>query len=123
MLYAERPSEGAFCPPSHLLLTHQVSHHGLTDAEFTRCLEQGVDIDEFVRSKKNRAERSSGRVASKRAEAEDGGGGSSRKRDRSARRRSKAKKYGEDDDDEDDDEGEDDDEDDEGEDRLTKRRR
>lgn len=36
----------------------QVSHHGLTDAEFTRCLETGVDIDDFVRSKRSRSDRS-----------------------------------------------------------------
>lgn len=35
----------------------QISHHGLTDAEFTRCLENEVDIDDFVRSKKNRADK------------------------------------------------------------------
>jgi hypothetical protein len=36
----------------------QISHHGLTDAEFTRCLETGADIDEFVRQKRSRADRS-----------------------------------------------------------------
>jgi hypothetical protein len=80
--------------------THtQVSHHGLTDAEFTRCLEMGMDIDEFVRSKKSRAERTSGR---KKAEDEAEGAGSSRKR----RSRSSSRRIGDDDADEDDDEDE-----------------
>ena len=31
--------------------THSVSHHGLTDAEFTRCMEQGIDMAEFLERK------------------------------------------------------------------------
>lgn len=33
---------------------HSVSHHGLTDAEFTKCLEEDIDIPEYVRKKKER---------------------------------------------------------------------
>ena len=39
-----------------------MSHHGLSEAEFTRCIESGKDIDDYVREKKNRADRGQGKA-------------------------------------------------------------
>ena len=54
--------------------SHGVSHGGLTDAEFTRCLESGIDIDTYIKDKRDRAERAQGASSKKRRRSSTRGG-------------------------------------------------
>lgn len=63
--------------------SHSVSHQGLTDSEFTRCLEEGISIEEFSRRKREKQERGRAPIA----DEDEDGGGSRRKRKKSKRAR------------------------------------